>query len=172
MVASSFGFLSFLILCFLPESPKFVLAQGNQSEAYKILKKINRINNGNESPLEPFELYEESESIENRRRFMESKSHRFPLFSSIWIQTAPIFKTHLFPTILLCFIQFCIYSVTNGFAMFQPEILNRIAMNTNDYFNERAMMCDTINMKPQLNGTMDEANEKVSFFTLSFVKNT
>lgn len=163
MVASSFGFLSFLILCFLPESPKFVLGQGKQAEAYKILQQINRINNGNGSPLEPFELYEESESIENRRRFMESKSSRFPFFSSMWIQTAPLFESHLFPTILLCFLQFCVYSVTNGLAMFQPEILNRMAMNINDYFHERTHMCDAINMEHQLNVTSNVANQKVSF---------
>lgn len=163
VVVSSIWFLSFVILCFLPESPKFVLGQGKRAEAYQILQKINRINNGNGSPLEPFELYEEPESIENRRRFMESKSSRFPLFSTIWIQTAPLFKLHLFPTILLCFIQFCIYSVTNGFAMFQPEILNRMAMNTNDYFHQRAMMCDAIIMKPQHNETNNVAHQKVSF---------
>lgn len=161
-MGSSFGFLSFLIISFLPESPKFVLSQGKQAEAYQILQKINRVNNGKGSPLEPFEIVEESESIENRQRIMDTKSGRFPFLSSVYIQTAPLFKSHLYPTILLCFIQFCVYSVTNGFAMFLPEILNRMAMRTDDYLHQRAMMCNVINMKSQINHTSSSVGQNVS----------
>lgn len=132
-------------------------------EAYQILQKMNRINNGRGSTLEPFELHEEPETIENRRRFEESKTSRFPFLKSVWIQTEPIFKSYLCPTILLCFIQFAIYSVTHGFAMFLPEILNRMAMNTNDYFHDRAMLCDVIQMKTPMNGTTNATDSNVSF---------
>lgn len=161
-MGGSFEFVSFLIISFLPESPKFVLSQGRQLEAYQILQKMNRINNGRGSPLEPFELYEEPESIESRQRSTKSKSSQFPLLRSIWIQTSPIFKSYLCPTMLLCFMQFSIYSVTHGFAMFLPEILNRMATNTNDYFHDRGMMCDLIHMKPKINETSIMTNQKVS----------
>lgn len=69
VTGSSFGFLSFLILSFLPESPKFLLSQGKQAEAYQILQKMNRINNGNDSPLEPFELYEEWFSQRYKKKY-------------------------------------------------------------------------------------------------------
>lgn len=58
--------------------------------------------------------------------------------------------------------QFSIYSVTHGFAMFLPEILNRMATNTNDYFHDRGMMCDLIHMKPKINETSIMTNQKVS----------
>lgn len=120
--------------------------------------------------MEEFEIYEEPESIENRERILECKKSRFPFLSSVWIQTAPLFKLHLLPTILLCFIQFSIYSVTNGFAMFMPEILNRIAMKTDDYFNQRAMMCSVIDMKSQLNETGIDPDKPVSFWFSFFGK--
>ncbi|XP_031629336.1 synaptic vesicle 2-related protein-like isoform X4 [Contarinia nasturtii] len=142
------GFLSSVILFFLPESPKFVLGQGDNNGAWKILEKMNRWNNGNNSQLEQFEIYEEEESIENRRRISEAKDSRFPLLRSICIQTVPLFKPpHLGPTILICTIQFGIYATSNGFYMFFAEILNRMASNLDNFTDHRIAMCDVINMK-------------------------
>lgn len=157
VVCSLPGLFSFLILTFLPESPKFVLGQGKQAEAYQILQKMNRINNGKSSTFEQFEIYEELESIENRKRIQECREGRFHFLSSVWIQTAPLFKPpYLSSTFLICFIQFCIYTTTNGFYMFFAEILNKMATNLDDFTNQRVMMCDVINMKAnQINGTIE-----------------
>lgn len=92
VVCSLPGLLSFLILCFLPESPKFVLGQGKHEETYRILQKMNRINNGKESKLDQFEIYEETESIENRKRMLDTQKRRFPFLASVYMQTAPLFK--------------------------------------------------------------------------------
>lgn len=155
--------LSFLILCFLPESPKFVLGQGKHDEAYQILQKMNQINNGKGSTLEQFDIYEEPESIKNRERVLECKKSRFPFLASVWLQTAPLFKPpHLCPTLLLCLIQFCIYITSNGFYMHFADILNRMATNIDDYKTQRVMMCDVINLKrPQHNETIDEVIDQV-----------
>lgn len=140
------GFLGAIGLIFLPESPKFVLAQGNKTATHHILKQMNRWNNGRKSSLEPFDLYEESESIENRQRILDCKQSRFPLLKTIWIQTAPLFKPpYLRATLLICIIQFGMYATANGFFMFYAEILNRMASNLNS--DTRMMMCDVINMK-------------------------
>lgn len=157
------GLLSCIILTFLPESPKFVLGQGDQTKTYEILQQMNRINNGPHSQLESFVIYEEPESIENRQRILNCKNDRFPLISSIWIQTAPLFNpTYRFQTILICFIQFCIFTTMNGFFMFSAEILNKMATNLNDYTNERVMMCEVINMESrQPNATHDTIGDKV-----------
>lgn len=140
------GFLGALVMIFLPESPKFKLAQGNRAAAHEILKKMNRWNNGRKSSLESFDLYEESESIENRQRTLDCKNSRFPLLQSIWNQTAPLFKPpYLRATLLICIIQFGMYATANGFFMFYAEILNRMAANFES--GTRMMMCDVINMK-------------------------
>lgn len=165
VVCSLPGLLVFVILVFLPESPKFILSQGKQQEAYSILQKMNRVNNGKSSQLELFEIHEEPESIENRKRMLDSKRSRFPLLTTVWIQTAPLFKPpHLLSTMLICTIQFLTYTTSNGFYMFFAEILNRMANNLDNY-DQRIMMCDVINMKStQFNAT----NEEVSFFYFQF----
>lgn len=158
------GLLSFFIFCFLPESPKFVLGQGKQAEAYRILQKMNRINNGKGSKLEQFEIYEEPESIENRERILECKKSRFPFLASVWNQTVPLFRPpYLCPTLLICLIQFCIYITSNGLYMHFADILNKMATNIENYSTQRVMMCDTINMKrPQHNETINELIGQVS----------
>lgn len=100
------------------ESPKFILGQGKATEAYEILQKINRMNNGNDSEFEQFDILEETESIENRERILKNAQSRFPLISSIWSQTIPLFKPpYLFSTILLCAIQIPIFMTGTGFFM-------------------------------------------------------
>lgn len=165
------GFLSFLIISFLiPESPKFVLGQGNQAEVYRILQKMNRINNGRNSKLEIFEIFEEAESIENRQRILESKNSRFPFCKTIWLQTVPLFKsTHLFSTFLICLLQFTVYATTNGFYMFTADILNKMANNLDDFTHTRMMMCDIINMKSVKNNeTNSLGNGNVSLIFSPF----
>lgn len=164
------GFLGALVLIFLPESPKFVLGQGNKTAAFEILQQINRWNNGNKSSLEHFELYEETESIENRQRILDCKKSRFPLIKSIWIQTAPLFKRpYLRSTLLICIIQFGMYATASGLFMFYAEILNRMAANLDSFVDQRMMMCDVINMKMTNTSTMelDEILDEVSLKAIS-----
>lgn len=100
---------------FMPESPKFVLGQGDKAQAYEILCRMNRINNGKQSEYEVFELSEEPDSIANRQRILKCKESRFPMLSSVWNQTAPLFKPpYLFSTVLICTIQFGIFYTSNG----------------------------------------------------------
>lgn len=140
---------SFITLLFLPESPKFILSQGNKEQAYEIIAKMYRINNGKQSEFEIFEIFEEPESVENRQRILKCRDSRFPLLKSIWIQTAPLFKRpHLFSTALLCFIQFGVFATSNGFYIFVVEILNKMSANLDSFIDQRMSMCDAINMKP------------------------
>lgn len=142
------------MVLFLPESPKFLLGQGNKEQAYEILKEMNRINNGKNSEFEAFEINQEVESTENQQRILNCTESRFPLLNSVWIQTAPLFKPpHLISTVLICTIQFGIFATGNGFYMFFADILNKMASNLSSYTNQRISMCEVINMKP-LNGTL------------------
>lgn len=120
---------------------------------------MHRINTHNKEEFEVFDIYEDLESIENRKRILESKKSRFPMLSSVWIQTAPLFRSpYLFSTILVCTVQFGIYFTCNGFYMFFADILNRMASNLDNFTEPRLSMCEIINMK-SINRTSFQHND-------------
>lgn len=160
------GFVGAVALCFLPESPKFILSQGNQEATYQILQKMNRWNNGHEKLLETFEIIEEDESVERRRSVLECRKSPFPLLKNVWNQTAPLFEsTYLKTTLFICIIQFGMSTTSIGFFMFFAEILNKMSTNLGGMIDHRMMMCDIINMKPGNISTTDTVNQ-VSFTDL------
>lgn len=153
-IACSFpGLIAFCMLIFLPESPKFVLGEGDEFGAYKILQEIHRMNAIGKrnafTEFEVFEMIEEPESIENRKRRLEysQKSH-FPFLANVWTQTIPLFRPpYLLPTIILCGIQCSLYAISSGMFMFFADILNRMAINLKDMTNPSMPMCDIITVK-------------------------
>lgn len=176
IVCSLPGLISSIVLIFLPESPKFVLGQGNKAGAYEILQKMHRINNGRNTELEVFEIFEEPESISNRQRILKAKDSRFPVLTSVWIQTAPLFRPpFLFSTVLICTIQFGIYATSNGFYMFVPEILNKISSTVDSLVDQRIEMCKIINMDPinvtanEFNGVSNEVSDQNFPFVTHFL---
>lgn len=160
------GFLAAVALTFLPESPRFLLSQGNKEASYQILEKMNRWNNGKNSEFELFEIREEADSIKKRERTINDMNSRFPLLKSIWHQTVPLFKPpYLKSTILICTIQFGIYSTSTGFFMFFAEILNKMSASLDNFYDQRIFMCDAINLKPRNLSVI--AHDQVSFEIVS-----
>lgn len=138
---SILSLVAFIVLCFLPESPKFVLAHGNQVKAIKIIQTIHRWNCGKKVELVNIQkLYDETSSPESQ----ESKRKK-SLFTSIWHQTKPLFMLpHVKTTVLLCILKFIEFAGTNGIYVWIPEMLNRLATNEIDYPGERIQMCDVV----------------------------
>lgn len=160
------GFVSFFVLMFLPESPRFVLGLGDPSGALKILEKMNRWNGGNKDALEMFEICEEAESIANRRRIMDNKNSRFPLIKSVWDQTAPLFKPpYLGSTLLICSIQFMVYVTSNGVYMWFPDIVNRVASRLEDIGDDRIKICEAIHL-PMNTSMLEDESEQVIYLKL------
>lgn len=148
IVCSLPGLFAGLILLFLPESPKFVLSQGNKVKTYEIVRRMYQINNGKSVEFGKFEILDTSDSIANRQQIVDCNKSRFPLLRSIWIQTAPLFQPpHLFSTVLLCVIQFGLLATSTGFYMFVPGILNKMAVNLDSFIDQRLPMCEIINMQ-------------------------
>lgn len=138
--------LSFLIITFLPESPKFVLDQGKPHEAYRILQKMNRMNKGKNSKLEAFDIYMDDETNEKHQKNGDAiKRKKLSLMESVSVQTIPLFKSpYLFRTLLICVIQFTVFFTCQGLNVFFTEISNRLAVNSNH--TDRMMMCDILNL--------------------------
>lgn len=138
--------LSFLIITFLPESPKFVLGQGKPDAAYEILQKMHRMNNGKNAFLDVFEIYDDGESAECPKETDNAAQRKqLSLMESVSVQTIPLFQSpYLFRTLLICAIQFIVFFTCQGLNVFFTEISNRLAVNSNH--TERMAMCDILNM--------------------------
>lgn len=133
---------AFILVCILPESPKFVLSQGNEAQAIKILQTMHRWNCGRTNPLTNiYGLYDEKTASENG----PTEVRKMNMFTSIWFQTKPLFiPPHLRTTVLLCILKFIEFAGTNGVYVWIPEVLNRLATNEIDYPGERIRMCDVV----------------------------
>lgn len=125
-----------LALIPVPESPKFVLGQGKQTECLRILQRVHRWNVGKkralQEPLHIPSIIEELESIERRERSAADRANSsgplLHLLKSMWLQTAPLFRSpNLKRTFIACTMQFGIYVTSNGMYMWFPDILNRTA---------------------------------------------
>lgn len=115
VICSLPGLIAWLCLFCLPESPKFVLGQGDQTAAMAIVAEIHRRNNGKCAVLDITEIHEETESIENRQRLMKCQQSPFPFLKSIVVQTVPLFKPpYLKSTMITTAINFSIFYVCNG----------------------------------------------------------
>lgn len=114
-VSSLPGLIAWACFFFLPESPKFVLGQGDHQGAIAIVAEVHRRNNGKKAVFDITEIHEEAESIENRQRLLQCQQSRFPFLSSVGVQTVPLFKPpYLQSTIITITIQFCVFYVGNG----------------------------------------------------------
>lgn len=137
--------LAFIILMYLPESPKFLSDNDKPEDAYRVLQQMHRWNNGNHSELAPFEICKEDASVDVQTKNSKD-SQRCTYLKSIWHQTVPLFKPPLLrSTILVCLVQFSLYYTFQGVNVFFGDIVNKIGHYTEKHANQNAMMCDVIN---------------------------
>lgn len=144
-----------LSLLKFPESPKFTLGQGNQTETIEILKTIYSMNTGKDkSTLQITSIAEESCTT----KLTDPKSKTIlSLFKSMWAQTAPIFMPpYLKNTVIACIMQFGIFATSNGMYMWFPEILNRVAVFVTENPATRTTMCDIVMSNKDVIGNATE----------------
>ncbi|CAG4933592.1 unnamed protein product [Parnassius apollo] len=120
-------FISSILLIFAPESPKFLYSAGHHDECLKVLRSIYATNKW--MPADSFpvtNLVIEAQS--SKQEETKGKSTILTILESMRDQTVPLFRPPLLPwTALTCFVQFGIFSTTNGFYVWVPTILNSMA---------------------------------------------
>lgn len=143
-------FCGLALMLFIPESPKFTFAQGDEMKTLLILRKIYGANTG--EPKDEFTVI----CIINERDFDESRNMQSKgFFHFMWSQTAPLFQQpHLKNTLTACFIQFCIFNCSNGFWTFFPEIMHKIHLwNESDQPSHSATICEILDKFKSANAT-------------------
>ncbi|KAF9794023.1 hypothetical protein SFRURICE_015192, partial [Spodoptera frugiperda] len=131
--------LATIFLFFAPESPKFLYSSGRHEECLEVLRIIYAANNF--KPKDSFIV--KSLIAENQVTNSDKGRGITGVLSSMKEQTLPIFKPPLLPWICLtCFVQFGVFSATNGFYIWFPTILN--ALGSQESVNMK--ICDVIEL--------------------------
>lgn len=156
--------LSWLALLKFPESPKFTLKQGKQTETIEILKSVYLMNTG-KNDFNIISILNETTSIKSKY-LKDSKN----ILKSMWKQTAPIFmQPYLQNTIIACILQFGILSTANGMYIWFPYIVNKVAMFTEGNPNSRTKICDIIMSSNSSSATDCSEILDISTFEIEFI---
>ncbi|XP_017475873.1 PREDICTED: synaptic vesicle glycoprotein 2A-like, partial [Rhagoletis zephyria] len=146
------GFLCGLALFKIPESPKFLLSQGNEEKTLEILQMMFQANT-----RRPRDEYPISRVVEDIDHTISPKIQRernsnatISLLSSMWNQTQPLFnREYMRTTVLICSIQFWIFVTSNGMYMWFPHILNSVAEFMNENPGNRTYICQVVYSKQE-----------------------
>ncbi|XP_030745982.1 synaptic vesicle glycoprotein 2B isoform X2 [Sitophilus oryzae] len=157
-----------ILLCFLPESPKYLLTRGKSDEAIAIFRHIYHVNTGNDAeeyPVKHLILEEEykkalEEEASHKKRGKISSTISSILDNSKQLFVSPILKF----TMISISINFTFHIGYYGLLIWFPELFNRFDEFNRLRPNETASVCEVtnfvVNMGSQQHGAI--CNEKIS----------
>lgn len=147
VVCSIPGMIAGFILIWFPESPKFVLMQGDVPRAIETVQWVHRFNCGRKVEPLPIEFIigeTEPQPSKDRRAELSRTKGIAALGKLVWNQTAPLFMgPFLKKTMIVCFLQFGTYLTSHGTYMFFPSILNQI-MKARQAGQDRFRVCEVV----------------------------
>ncbi|XP_075225473.1 synaptic vesicle glycoprotein 2C-like [Lycorma delicatula] len=169
-VCSLPSLISALMIYFLPESPKFLVAKGEIAKAIKVFQRIHKVNKKEGEFLANSIKINEEEKV----AVLNDKKNKVLAFLGLmWDQTAPLFKEpHRKNITLICLSQYLTYFSNGGMYLWLPETMNRLAIYKNETSNESATFCKVVQYKSrdlsviketiQLNDIKDEEEKTCS----------
>ncbi|XP_066155610.1 synaptic vesicle glycoprotein 2B-like [Euwallacea fornicatus] len=162
------SFIVAILLCFLPESPKFLLTRGKSEEAIAIFKHIYHINTGNDAeeyPVKHLILEEEYQRALDEELNQEKKGKCSGMISNILDNSKQLFVSPILKfTLISITINFTFHIGYYGLMMWFPEMFNRFDEYNRLRPNETANVCQVtdfiINMGSHQEGA--ECNDQIS----------
>ncbi|XP_013111036.1 putative transporter svop-1 [Stomoxys calcitrans] len=145
-------------LFLMPETPKYVLIQGQHDRALEILRWMFVKNTGkpvSEYPVRHITIQNNGANLANITGIKDA-------VKLVWNQTAPLFyRERCLHTINICIIQFVVLGIAQGIFMWFPTLLNEM-VSTKDFPVD---VCNTLsNMDPTTNLHSDICNGIVDLF--------
>ncbi|XP_037938036.1 synaptic vesicle glycoprotein 2B-like isoform X2 [Teleopsis dalmanni] len=140
------GFLCGISLYALPESPKFLLSIGQQTETIEVLQKMLRWN-GSREQLQIKRIVPEEDLNHSPAKMSTSQNSKMfiAFLQTMWDQTVPLFhKKYLRTTLIVCTVQFWLYVITNGLYMWFPHIINSMAEFMNENPGQHKKICEIV----------------------------
>ncbi|XP_055914727.1 synaptic vesicle glycoprotein 2B-like [Eupeodes corollae] len=168
MVIGLLGLVCGLIMCFLPESPKYLHSIGKEDQVLKILQRIHSINTGKSRESFKIEaiLPESMEEVNKRIKNEIKGSVLEKLIKCMWNQTAPLFmREHRRNTALTCVIQFWIFFTYHGLYVWFPHILNSVMEFTRTYPDINLDMCDILSTMENIRADDNECKQSLELST-------
>jgi len=133
-----------IALVFLPESPKFLLSTGRESDALKIFRKIFMQNTGKHAADYPINHIK----VENRPGSSSAGSTQSSL-NVILSNTFELFKKPLlWVNLMMLYISFSIQFGYYGLWLWFPELFNKLDIYYKDHPNATVSVCEVTDYKP------------------------
>ncbi|XP_035902736.1 synaptic vesicle glycoprotein 2A [Anopheles stephensi] len=147
-------------LMMLPESPKFYLSRGRESEAFAVLLRLY-LENHPHATVEDFpvkHITPEPGQKDRSSTIPKGSSGWRHVASSVWNQTVPLFqRPNLVNFTICCVVQFGLFVVSAGMGLWFPDIINRLtASNVLD-----ATVCEALDVSMQTDFAVDELEETI-----------
>lgn len=154
------SFVVAALLCFLPESPKFLLSQGKTEEAINIFRHIYHVNTGNDADSYPVKhLILEDNIDEYVKDNTKTTMERFKeMFSSISENSKQLFVQPILRfTLISITINFTFHIGYYGLMMWFPELFHRFDQFSRIHPNETTSVCHVTEFVLQLDNEHDGA---------------
>uniref|UniRef100_A0A182VPW3 Major facilitator superfamily (MFS) profile domain-containing protein n=1 Tax=Anopheles minimus TaxID=112268 RepID=A0A182VPW3_9DIPT len=115
-------------LMVLPESPKFYLSRGRESEAFAILLRLY-LENHPHATVDDFPVKHITPEAGQKDRSTAPKGYGgfWHVANSVWNQTVPLFqRPNVVNFTICCVVQFGLFVVSAGMGLWFPDIINRL----------------------------------------------
>ncbi|XP_068622823.1 synaptic vesicle 2-related protein-like [Battus philenor] len=152
--------LSALVVTLIKESPKYLVAKGENDKALEVLRHIYSVNTGLEGETFSVTLLKRSEEESERDTEGDSAQSAGGNVSSL------LRPPHLQRLSLLGFLMFGLFSLLNGLYLFTPDTINKVLNPTSA---AQGTICDVINLQVNITAVGKACNDAISTDTFQIM---